>query len=344
MTGRGGHITIGGQRVAVTEWGMTRVRPTPTDLDLLLAAVLAEPECDTRRLAYADALDERGGPGDAERAEFVRVQIAIAELERAGSTADPKRYTFVNQSTDRLSSVTPPDLGRLNDLRARERELYARLHPGVWPLGGSVPLFSPADGDLVSAFRRGFLDKVTCSAADFLRHADELAVAHPIERVTITDLSGWDARVALFDSYNSDGTFGCGKWPGIRFTLPPISSRTDSIALPGYTLANAVHVPPELPADAGGFGRSVIGQRINDAVNAFPPGTLAMGEPRRADDGSVTLPLAYTPPADPGPAAALDLCERCGREPVSRHFDGTRGPRGGWWLCADCHATATMEE
>jgi len=239
MTGRGGHVTIGGKAVAVTEWSMTRVQPRPTDLDLLLAAVLAEPDEDTPRLVYADALDERGQPGDAERAEFVRVQIAIAELERAGSTADPKRYTFVNQSTDRLSSVTPPDLGRLNDLRARERELYARLHPGVWPLGGSVPLFSPADGDLVSAFRRGFLDKVTCSAEDWIAHAGALLAAHPVTRVTLTTWPGepvispdhWALGPEWLGSPRTDGftrdnrefmvgLYLADRWPRIEFTLP----------------------------------------------------------------------------------------------------------------------------
>jgi uncharacterized protein (TIGR02996 family) len=53
-----------------------------TDLDALYAAILAEPGEDTPRLAYADALDERGGPGDAARAEFIRLQIELAVIGR----------------------------------------------------------------------------------------------------------------------------------------------------------------------------------------------------------------------------------------------------------------------
>src|SRR5215510_89544 len=41
-----------------------------------LAAIAAEPEDDTARLVFADWLDEHG---EAERAEFIRVQIARAQ-------------------------------------------------------------------------------------------------------------------------------------------------------------------------------------------------------------------------------------------------------------------------
>src|SRR5438874_5119877 len=47
-----------------------------TDRDALLTAIIAEPDEDTPRLAYADWLDENGDP---DRAEFIRAQI---EAER----------------------------------------------------------------------------------------------------------------------------------------------------------------------------------------------------------------------------------------------------------------------
>lgn len=52
-----------------------------SDLDALLAAVLASPEDDTPRLVYADALEERAGPGDVKRAEFIRVQCELATIQ-----------------------------------------------------------------------------------------------------------------------------------------------------------------------------------------------------------------------------------------------------------------------
>ncbi len=40
-----------------------------------LAAIHAEPHSDTPRLVFADWLDERAQPGDAERAEFIRLSV-----------------------------------------------------------------------------------------------------------------------------------------------------------------------------------------------------------------------------------------------------------------------------
>jgi uncharacterized protein (TIGR02996 family) len=46
----------------------------------LLRACAAHPDEDVPRLAYADCVDERGGPGASARAEFVRVQVRAARL------------------------------------------------------------------------------------------------------------------------------------------------------------------------------------------------------------------------------------------------------------------------
>ena len=56
-----------------------------SDLDGLLAAVLDEPECDTARLVYADALEENG---QSERAEFIRLSIELNQRKRARMPAD----------------------------------------------------------------------------------------------------------------------------------------------------------------------------------------------------------------------------------------------------------------
>lgn len=44
-------------------------------------AILATPRDDALRLVFADWLDERGGRGDAERAEFIRLGVARPELK-----------------------------------------------------------------------------------------------------------------------------------------------------------------------------------------------------------------------------------------------------------------------
>src|SRR6516162_529357 len=46
--------------------------------DVFLEAILENPDDDTPRLVYADWLDERGDSASAARAEFIRVQCALA--------------------------------------------------------------------------------------------------------------------------------------------------------------------------------------------------------------------------------------------------------------------------
>jgi uncharacterized protein (TIGR02996 family) len=50
-----------------------------TEEDAFLAAVLSEPHDDTPRLVFADWLEERDGPGDAARAEFIRLSVSAPE-------------------------------------------------------------------------------------------------------------------------------------------------------------------------------------------------------------------------------------------------------------------------
>lgn len=53
-----------------------------TDSERFLAAIVANPDDDTLRLVYADWLEERG---DADRAEFIRLQITEAQTQMPGS-------------------------------------------------------------------------------------------------------------------------------------------------------------------------------------------------------------------------------------------------------------------
>lgn len=164
----------------------------------LVAAVNTTPADDTPRLAYADWLDEHAGTVDCfckgrkwkqpdpchrcngryglsdgrrERAEFIRVQCEIA-------TVGP---------TDSVR-------GKLVPLQRRERELLV-AHESAWrgsPLNETEPMghwlagrnqlqplqLADKEGRRVykinCEFRRGFVEEVRCSAADWLAHADAL--------------------------------------------------------------------------------------------------------------------------------------------------------------------------
>ena len=59
-------------------------KKTPAAAEAFLRAICEEPDEDAHRLVYADWLDEHDQP---ERAEFIRVQCALAKID----TDDPRR-------------------------------------------------------------------------------------------------------------------------------------------------------------------------------------------------------------------------------------------------------------
>lgn len=131
---------------------------TTTDREALLAAIIAQPDEDTPRLAYADLLDETGGDENAARAEFIRLQIASAR----GSV----------------------DQGLLK----RQRTLLTR-HGASW-VGPGFSVHPAWDGYITDSyllvkeasfnFRRGFVEEIATSPAKFGPLAKRLLVTHPI--------------------------------------------------------------------------------------------------------------------------------------------------------------------
>lgn len=162
-----------------------------TDIEALHAAVLADPDDDTARLALADALDERGGPGDAARAEFVRVQVA-----------------------GDLASVPLMCLVPLESFLGCQPHQTRRVARPGWAAAW-VP-----DGKTV-VFRRGFVEEVACPSADWLAHGDDLVKMHPVRRVWLTaacpavgwEWTGWQLRS------RPDGTAESDRWPGVVLSI-----------------------------------------------------------------------------------------------------------------------------
>src|SRR5581483_7143335 len=107
------------------------------DRAAFLRAIADHPDDDLPRLVYADWLDEHGDPA---RAEFIRVQCALARLP-AGDT-------------------------RAAALARREAELLTD-HQADW----LRPLAGLAGG---AKFRRGFVEEVTVETAVFLDRGADL--------------------------------------------------------------------------------------------------------------------------------------------------------------------------
>ena len=123
-----------------------------TDREALHRAVLADPDDDTLRLVYADALEEEG---DARRAAFIRSQIELARLPEYDPACVCARC-------------------------------YGRAYPAAdWVL--DLPELPEGLGWSREPFRRGFPAAIDArDAAAFVTHADDLFAQFPIESLELT--------------------------------------------------------------------------------------------------------------------------------------------------------------
>jgi uncharacterized protein (TIGR02996 family) len=204
-----------------------------TQADAFLQAIVEQPEDIAIRLIFADWLDENG---ESPRGEFIRVQIELATLP------DARRH----------EPLSVREMVLLN----RERELLSEPRHFVnWvPLifhsgsGAGIRVAKPPRVELTGigfqwvTFRRGFVESVTCTAADWIQHAAEIRRAAPIREVTLTDVptvyygadqNSYEIAGSLDMPCITQGTL-VGYWrrqaasfllplrfPGIAFTLPP---------------------------------------------------------------------------------------------------------------------------
>lgn len=174
------------------------------DHDDFVRTMRRAPADDLPRLAYADWLEERG---DADWAEFIRVQCALAGVE----------YARAHESATCcvIRCEVCADWAEAERLEARERELW----PRVWdrfPTPGGGPVYDvgvPEYSTRAGAFtvRRGFVDACRCDADDWFGYADALLAAQPVTRVALRTLPdgvevGYDARERVFWFHLTYGT------------------------------------------------------------------------------------------------------------------------------------------
>jgi uncharacterized protein (TIGR02996 family) len=125
-----------------------------TQDEAFLQAIIESPEDDAPRLIYADWLEEHG---DIDRAELIRVQIALAGLEEHSA--------------------------RRHELQRRERALI-RQHKQAWL--GQLPT-----GVQFLGFRRGFAEvKVYARAVNYLKKAERWYTQTPLPHLFHLQLAG----------------------------------------------------------------------------------------------------------------------------------------------------------
>lgn len=125
-----------------------------TDLESLHRAILCDPDCDTLRLAYADALEESG---EHERPAYIRFHIGCGTMQ----------WPF----------DTGPDLGWLPPIpNHTRRERPDRIE------------YLNGDGLAQSfVFTRGFVSHIELPCAAFMEHAAAIFARHPVTDVRLTD-------------------------------------------------------------------------------------------------------------------------------------------------------------
>ena len=114
----------------------------PPGHEPFLRAICANPEDDTARLVYADWLDENGAP---ERAEFVRLQVALAPYPRLYN-ADHFRAEALLRDHQAAWRAELPDLRGVQWADEFRRGFVpgARVHDVRWLLAHRKALFAAA--------------------------------------------------------------------------------------------------------------------------------------------------------------------------------------------------------
>src|SRR5438309_7067053 len=138
-----------------------------SDRDALLAAIREAPRDDAPRLIYADWLDEHG---EADLAEFIRVQIEIEPFRRLAGDLDRWRRAVIDlHLNDPVPADFPPEWQRYAELARREHELY-EAHRWEW-LGPLGMLDGEHDAHFDARFCRGFAEEVSLATSTFVSDA-----------------------------------------------------------------------------------------------------------------------------------------------------------------------------
>lgn len=217
----------------------------------MLAYICANPDDDAARLGAADWWSERGGQEESDRAEFIRLQMELAGPLRL--VADRCRACgWLVQWFHRDDQAGCKDCVQRQELWQRERSLltweWLSDLGGNFCGGGRNALFFWWDGSggrgIEFHFRRGFVEEITCSWADWCRHAHAIRAAQPVTRVRLTSeprleelwedgaryfyLAGFPQTVQEERSFKVHDALA-ELWPGITtFELPPQESPVDT--------------------------------------------------------------------------------------------------------------------
>ena len=217
------------------------------DLTALLAAVIAHPDEDTPRLAFADELDACAPFGTVlptPRAELIRVQCELAAM--GADPPDCPALEFLNGE-----SCYDPECPWILWTK-RHDELGRRVEAVIGPRGAPFPSFARMFGaDAIYAIPgvsigvgRGFIESVSCPWSAWSAHGDGLRAQEWVPLVNLTTRPDWlsfptrgrpgDYEYEIAGQWVPVGVVGywattpderlcellARRWPGTRFEVP----------------------------------------------------------------------------------------------------------------------------
>jgi uncharacterized protein (TIGR02996 family) len=139
-------------------WNVRFGGPLVDHADAFLEDIVAHPEDDAPRLVYADWLEDQDDPAGRARADFIRVQYALAALP-AG------------------------DLRRV-PLEQRQRDLLL-AYEGEWAAG-------LRDLGVASwEFRRGFVERIRIHQLPLVQNANLIRARHPVRELCLVPSDGF---------------------------------------------------------------------------------------------------------------------------------------------------------
>jgi uncharacterized protein (TIGR02996 family) len=258
-----------------------------TPEDAFVTDILEHPDDDAPRLIFADWLEDHGGPGDAQRAEFIRIQCRRASLPPG------------------------PDEQRLR--RRAEELLRAHWEQWVRPLAelvgkahGEAWLHGPYNPEALYKFRRGFVFVLDLPAQRFLERGADILRWAPLRQVRLFGAGGvapelaacphlrWLERIDFTDYFSdpidaSDMAALAGSVYLDR--LRGLGLYRNNLGDMGLAaLAHALWLAGLQVLELGQNGLSSIGVRALAATpHAFRPVRLLLGDNPLGDEGVAEL-------------------------------------------------------
>lgn len=262
------------------------------DWAAFLAAIRADPKDDTARLVVADWLDEHG---EGERAEFIRVQVALAGLSEPeeksiGGSLVRSRAERTKSACLECRRIESDDLCPFHTLsESEDAGWYGGVLVGILeqsegslPAGTIVhrvaerPAHLPRQPEAYVS--RGFIGEVCCSAADWLERSEAILSAHPIEHVRLHDTPDLWCNAGGLYFHVSLADDGAGVYVE-RFVTPAEMNADErratvlellSLGAPGVEF----ELPPPAPTHLGGFTSGTFTTATLSGLDAPPAGVV----------------------------------------------------------------------